>query len=654
MITDTQKKIIKRCQKSVVFFLRNFGKTKHPAAGIIPFNPFTYQRKALAAFRQNRFNIFRKCRQSGASKISGAFALWFALFHNHKTILIVSRTDEDAKNFLAENISFLFRHLPEWMQQLWEPTKDNEHEIHFPNGSKIKSLTSHPDVLRSNASSLNIIDEAAFIDNMSVMWAGGFSTLQHGGSVVVISTTNGIGEWYWSTWVDAEAGLNPFNPIMINWWDMDWRIEYRDELSGQMRSIAPTDGIRKCTDPEDIEKYGPYWSPWLEEQYRGLQERGEAWKFKQEVLADFVGSGNTILDPRVLAYLTTTVTDDYQCVAGEQTYTHPVSGDHSTINFNGDKFRSLDKDEGLWVWKLPNYGRKPETHNGRMIDAGEPPHRYSAGIDIATGKGRDYFAMEVFDIDEMEQVAEIMIRTIPRFFKFIVDYIGRWYNNALLVVERNNGGDAFIDDLRMELMYPNIWRKTSTNDKPSISKRRNPMRVAEYGFFTSGAGKPKLNKALIDNIRPDESGFKIYSRRLVKQCHIYVRKKDRTGRDTEKTEAEDGPGNYDDLVIATGLSFLGVPDAVQLANAALIPHKEDSELSFKPTMGAVVTEADQIVVASGSADPGLLVPIVGVHDMPRDQSIEAELMAFTSQIGALPVAQNIPSVSARRHTYGEK
>src|SRR5262245_47530961 len=230
-INTNQREAIKRCQASMAWWLRNFCKVKHPSAGILPFTPFSYQRNAIRVFRKYRLNIFRKCRQAGVSKIAGAFALWFAMFQPHKTILIVSRTDMDAMKFLADHIVFLFEHLPKWMQELWDPVKKNDHEIIFPNGSRIQSLTSNPDVLRSNASSLNIIDESAFIQSMDVMWAGGWPTLQHGGNVIVISTTNGVGNWYWSTITDAEAGVNQFNPVLINWWDMDWVIEYMDPLS---------------------------------------------------------------------------------------------------------------------------------------------------------------------------------------------------------------------------------------------------------------------------------------------------------------------------------------------------------------------------------------------------------------------------------------
>ena len=143
-VTTQQAKVIQRCQQSVTWFLRTFGKLKHPSAGILPFNPFSYQREALKNFRQHRLNIFRKCRQSGISKISGAFAIWFAMFNPNKTILIVSRRNEDAMSFLRDHVVFVFEHLPQWMQEVWRPIKQNEHEIVFPNGSSIRSLVEEP------------------------------------------------------------------------------------------------------------------------------------------------------------------------------------------------------------------------------------------------------------------------------------------------------------------------------------------------------------------------------------------------------------------------------------------------------------------------------------------------------------------------------
>jgi hypothetical protein len=608
--------------------------------------------------------VVHNCRQAGVSKISGAFALWFGMFHPHKTILIVSRTDEDAMNFLREQIVFLFEHLPQWMQDAWKPVKKTDHEIVFPNGSKIKSLTSHPDVLRSNASSLNIIDEAAFINNMDMLWAGGWPTLQHGGAVIVISTTNGVGNWYWSTTTDAEAGVNTFNPVIIKWWDMDWVIKYRDPLSREQRRIAPRDGLVECkgqmvpspkNPAEQIRldpiKYGPYWSPWLEEQYRALQQEGEAWKFEQEVLAEFVGSGNTVLPKEVLAHIQTTVKEPKFKVTGIQHWTHPVTGETEELDF---EFR--EPNEGLWVWEKPIAAKPMKKKGNIVVEMGEPAHSYVMGVDIATGKARDYSTIEVFDIDTMEQVAEFMAHCLPMEFVKFIDRIGRWYNSAVAVIESNNGGHILIDDLRHKLMYPRIWRKKDINDKPrapGAANKARALKVSPYGFATSVSSKPTLNKKLLDYIRDNDEGYKIYSKRLLKQFETYVRKRDRSGKDTAKTEAEDGAGNFDDLVIATALALLGSSDAVNVDASNLMPMHADSD--FKAMRGpSIMSDETRLHVQSDWANkggPSLLMPMAMSGDEMPETSAQRSLENFAMQLGAIPMSAGKPIVNSRKGFY---
>ena len=653
---QAKKEIIKRCQTSVAWFLRNFGRIKHPSAGIIPFHPFNYQLKALRDFRKHRLNIFRKCRQAGVSKISGAFALWFAMFNCHKTILIVSRRNEDAMSFLREHIYFLFNNLPEWMRELWTPVKQNEHEVFFPNGSKIQSLTSHPEVLRSHAASLNIIDECAFIPNMDTLWAAGWPTLQHGGSVIAISTTNGVGNWYWGTWTDAEAGVSPFHPIVINWWDMDWTIEYTDPLSLENRRISPRDDIRECVTRVEKEKYGPYWSPWLEEQWNALQEQGEGWKFEQEVLASFVGSGNTVLDKSAIAYVRESIIQPEQKITGLQPYQHPNNNIIEELNFS-----FVEPDQGFWIWKKPILPT-PERKRGNVIlDPAKPAHRYVMGVDIATGKGRDYSAIEVFDLDTREQVAEFMGRVLPRELIKFIDRIGRYYNNALAIIERNNGGDIVIDALRHDYMYPRLWRRKDINDKPQppsgrAKRKVRPLKVSPYGYATTSSSKPTINKFLIDYIREDGSGYRIYSQRLLKQIETYVRKRDKAGRDTMKTEAEDGAGNFDDLVIATGLAFVGTSDAYLDDNGPVTPvsHNTDFRSMLGPTVltdEQRVTDQKTFIERGGS---NLLMPMVmDPVDMP-ETAAQRVLDAYTFQLGAVPAVGGKPLVTPPKYFKNRK
>jgi len=232
---------------------------------------------------------------------------------------------------------------------------------------------------------------------------------------------------------------------------------------------------------------------------------------------------------------------------------------------------------------------------------------------------------------------------LPREFKKIVDRIGRWYNTALLVVERNNGGDTFIDELRYDLMYPRIWRKHDIDDRPrNTSSSTGAVHLSDYGFFTSMASKPTLNLFLLNFLRdqPGE-GYKIYSRRLHRQLSIYVRKRDRAGKDTGKTEAEDGAGNFDDLVMACGLGLIGAPDAGMVDATNLIPHTQDDFAN----MYELKEDPSKFIEVGGQS---LLSPVRLTPELSPDLSVQAQMEEFAKQLGAIPlIDRNIMSHTSR-------
>ncbi len=635
MSSDNLRKFVKKCKKSVTYFIESCIKIEHPSIGIIPFQLFSYQKHSLKNFRQHRFNIFLKCRQSGISTLTSAYCLWFAMFFCNKKVLIVSKRDLDAKDFLAK-IKFAYNNLPQWMKDLWPATTWNEHEIGFNNGSMIRSLTSSIDTLRSNASSLNIIDESAFMADMTNMWAGGWSTMQHGGSAIIISTPNGIGNWYWEQWQEAEAGTGIFNPIRINWWDMDWVLEFDDPISKKKKRIAPTDDIRKCKGKDELDRYGPYWSPWLENEYRGLKSKGEAHLFKQEVLAEFLGGGGTVLAPSTIRWVREEISKapEPQVVTDQVNWVNNATGQHEYIDLGGN-----EPNEGLWIWKKPMLGTKPTILNGRVTDPGEPGHMYVMGVDIATGENMDYSAIQVFDIQTMEQVAEYMGRVKAEEFSRICDWVGRWYNNALMNIERTGIGIPFIQSMQ-NLIYPNLWRKRERTVGGWTTK--------PWGFATTGASKPTLNKALIQYI-DEEGGYSLKSSRIASQLEIYIRKRDRTGRDTKKTGAQEGRGNHDDLVMAAALAFIAVPDVVDNSPAGMLPARNTGE---SPTLKAYKPNEkwqQQKKLAQSRLDPNVLVPMTGGNMDNIVVSPQEQLENFANQIIS-PISQP-KATTTRKHGF---
>jgi hypothetical protein len=615
---ELMKQLLLRCKNSPIYFIENFCKVKHPKAGVIPFSLFSYQKSSLNSFRSNRFNVYKKTRQCGVSTLAGAFALWYAMFYSHKTVLIVSKRDLDATTFLDKNIKFVYDHLPEEFKKIYgdPPSVYNEHTIKFPNGSMVQSLTSSNDTLRSNSSSLNILDEVAFMPDMDAMWSGGYSTLMHGGSVIAISTTNGMGNWYHLTWEDAQAGKNEFNPIEVNWWDMDWTIEYIDEFTNQKRKIAPRDGIRECKTKEDRNLWGKYYSPWLEEQYRALQQKGEAHLFRQEILAEFVGTGNTVLPADALLRIREDIDDSFFRVERVD-YVHPATEEKSSLDFENQ----------LWIWKKPVRPTQPVVENGRIIKPGTPGHAYTIGVDVSTGEADDYSAIEVIDVVDKEQVAELNIKVMPNVLAMMVDYLARYYNMAYVVPERTGIGAGLCNDIYYTLGYPNVYRMK--NPAGTLSKK--------IGFPTSPANKPTLTKCLLDHLT-NEDDVKIYSRRLFGQLAIFIH------MGGSKVGNVKGPGNHDDLTIGFALALIGILEAAQSDQRQLIPQHyvptDDPSMSSNTKKLADMTQSGGL---------GCLMPIVLGSEIYSMETPMDAIKKFQSQLGGLIIKPPDNAVVSRKH-----
>jgi hypothetical protein len=343
-------------------------------------------------------------------------------------------------------------------------------------------------------------------------------------------------------------------------------------------------------------------------------------------------------------------------VQGKQTYVHPVSGISESQDFDFE-----EADQGLWIFRKPVFATPEERVNGKVIKPGQKAHSYAMGVDISTGKGRDYSGIEIFDIDTREQVAEFMARILPRELVKYVDRLGRYYNNALAVVERNNGGDIVIDSLRYDVMYPRIWRRKDINDKPTPTKgtrrKQRALKVAAYGYNTSSASKAILNKYLQDCLRADpDDTWTIYSKRLYKQLQIYVRKRDRAGRDTGRTEAEDGAGNFDDLVMSTALALVGTSDGFVIDSSNMVP--ANGNLDFRSLSGPMIySDTAMAEFQKNLIDQGgqmFIMPMTMAPDEYPEIIASRVIDAYTLQLGAVPISNGKPIVQPKDYFYTRK
>lgn len=269
---QTLKEAIKqeliRCAQDPVYFMKKYYWIQHPTRGRMQFSLYLFQEKVLNIFQQNEYCIINKSRQLGISTLVAAYSLWMMLFGRDKNILVVATKQDTAKN-LVTKVSFAYDHLPNWMKEFAGGTEfNNKLSIKLNNGSQIKAVSAASDSGRSEAVSLLILDEAAFIDNIETIFTAAQQTLATGGRCIAISTPNGTGNWFHQEFTKAEVSENKFTAIRLPW----------------------------TVHPERSQT-------WRDEQDKILGKREAA----QECDCDFSTSGATVIEPEILKWYETLI-----------------------------------------------------------------------------------------------------------------------------------------------------------------------------------------------------------------------------------------------------------------------------------------------------------------------------------------------------------
>jgi hypothetical protein len=471
METQEFKKIIQReylkCVESPIHFMRKYCVIQHPKKGKVKFDLYPFQEKCIADFKDNRYNIILKSRQLGISTLSAGYALWLMLFHQDKNILVIATGKDVAKN-LVTKVRVMYDGLPSWLKTSTEET--NKLSLRFTNGSQIKAIAATESAGRSEALSLLILDEAAFIDKVDEIWTAAQQTLATGGDCIALSTPNGVGNWFHRQWVGAEDKSNNFSPIRLHWTDHpDRNQEWRDE---QDKVLGPSKAAQECD-------------------------------------ADFLTSGQSVVDPAILQWYKDTMTES------------PVE--------------ELGADRGFWVFRQPDYTKE-----------------YIVVADVARGDGSDFSACQVFEVSDMEQCAEYKGQlSTTDYGNFLIE-VATKYNDALLVVENNNIGWATIQTI-IDRGYKNLFYQSKDMQVVDVehnvsNKYRSQDKNMVPGFSTSVKTRPLVIAKMEEYTR--EKLVKLHSNRLLDELFVFIYK---TGITNAKAEAMDGYN--DDLVMSYSIAL---------------------------------------------------------------------------------------------------
>ncbi len=170
----------------------------------------------------------------------------------------------------------------------------------------------------------------------------------------------------------------------------------------------------------------------MEFDWRAVPGRTEKWKqdqirttgelsFRQEYGIEFIGASNTLVESKALEKLQTI---------------EPID---------------ISEDGCTRIFKRPEQGKT-----------------YFITSDVSEGIDSDYSTAIVLDITEIpfQQVATYRSNAVsPLYFPHILYALGKKYNDAFIMVERNNIGYSVVHDLNFDLNYDNVLAIKNDNSK---------------------------------------------------------------------------------------------------------------------------------------------------------------------------------------------
>lgn len=208
-----------RCSTDPQYFIKNYIKVKHPRRGKIPFNLYDYQEDMVDLYNSDDDVIIMSARQTGKTESICAFLLWYAIFHEDSTILVVSNNSTNAMEIIGK-IQYAYKELDNWIKPGIDDDSWNKHECKFDNSSRIVSTTTTEDSGRGMAISLLYCDELAFVkaNIQEKFWTSISPTLSTGGKCIISSTPNGNSNLFAELWRGAQNGINPFRYKHVPWY----------------------------------------------------------------------------------------------------------------------------------------------------------------------------------------------------------------------------------------------------------------------------------------------------------------------------------------------------------------------------------------------------------------------------------------------------
>lgn len=514
--------VARKCKQSFPFYANNILKIVSKEGESLPFklNPAQiYVHEKLEKQLKEQGNIralILKARQTGISTYAQGRNFWKVTQTRNANAFVLSH--------LAESTTAIFNMVRYFYENIPHPAFKPDLQSSSSSMLVFDKINSRYRVGTARSTQTGRGQTNRFIHGSEVAYypagsdivAGLLQTVGGSGSEVVLeSTANGVGGWFYDQVMKSQRGETEWITCFVPWFIMS---EYQKKPSRYFEITPEEYRLKekyKLTDAQICFRRAK------------LDELGGTDLFDQEypstVHHAFLASGRCFVEAKCLS------------VAEENCYTPDFIGE----------FRNSEL-------QARSDGRYKEWHTPQL------DQNFVLSADVAEGLSYgDYSCAQVLD-DLGRQVACWHGHIDPFEFGNLLFELGRRFNSAYIIVERNNHGLTTLRRLQ-ELDYSNLYIESSVDGAygDKLTKRG--------GFLTTSKTKPLIIDGLAALLRQSESG--IADIELVNELRTYII--------DDKGSFNAQQGCYDDRCISYAIALHGLA-SMPRPRHRLVPKKYKS------------------------------------------------------------------------------
>lgn len=378
--------------------------------------------------------IVLKARQMGISTVIEAIMFCMAFLFERMRGMVIAHEIDSAQRLLSitDNYWETYPH-----RRLYTNKYQSRNELAWVETKSSIKIATAANVKAGRSRTIRALhaSEFAFYEDPKTLMTGLRQSIPNlpGTLIAIESTANGIGNYFYDTWMAAETGDVDYVPLFFPWQNFP---DYCASAIGlDYHSLGPLDGEERALKAMGLSDDRLAWRRWAIRNLCGNDLHVFHQEYPTTPEEAFVATGTNVFPIAKLR----------ECYNQMEGMVGRLVRDGSHVRFQPDI-------EGpLRIFRSPS----KDADWGQYFVAGDPTH---------TTRG-DYAVAQVISRRTLEQVAVYRSRTDPGTFAEELAKLGTFFNTAVITTEKEGPGYLTIGRL-IEMDYPKLWYNRVADTTP--------------------------------------------------------------------------------------------------------------------------------------------------------------------------------------------